>query len=91
VSRGIGLADVRQRLYNKFIGQEGVPLSESYNIAFIPPNPAPLTGARLQSALVTSADRMDAQPITLQSDWEQLTTSLQGNKITLRILDIPTS
>ncbi|KAF8802483.1 hypothetical protein BYT27DRAFT_7196676 [Phlegmacium glaucopus] len=90
VSRGIGLADVRQRLYNKFIGQEGIPLSEAYNIAFVPPNPA-LTGTHLQSASVTSANRMDAQLITLESDWEQIVTSLQGNKITLRILDIPTA
>lgn len=72
--------DVRQRLYNKFIGQEGIPLSQAYKVAFVPPNPP----AR------TEANRIDIQLITSELDWEQLTSSLQGNKITLRILDIPT-
>ena len=83
VSRGIGLADVRQRLYNKFICQEGLPLSQAYNMAFVPP---PLTGAMS----VTSGNRMNDRLITSESDWQQLMTTLQSSKITLRILDIPT-
>ena len=77
--------DVRQRLYNKFIGQEGIPLSQAYKVAFVPPNPP----ARSQAS-DTEANRMDIQLIASELDWEQLTSSLQGNKITLRILDIPT-
>lgn len=82
VSRGIGFAEVRQRLYNKFIGQEGIPLSQAFNIDFVTPNPAPCA---------TLANQTDAQPITLESDWEQLMSTVQGPKITLRILDGPTA
>jgi hypothetical protein len=82
VSRGIGFAEVRQRLYNKFIGQEGIPLSQAFTVGFVSPNPAPCS---------TLANRTNAQPITLESDWEQLMSTVQGHKITLRILDVPTA
>lgn len=83
VPRGTGLAEVRQRLYNKFIGQEGIPLSQAYNVVFVPPNPSPMCS-------VTSANRTDDQVITLESDWEQLMSTYLGNKITLRIQDTST-
>jgi hypothetical protein len=77
----MGFADVRQRLYNKFVGQEGIPLSQAYNVAVVPPNEA------TAAACSTSVNRTDVQLVTLESDWEQLISTLQGNKITLRILD----
>jgi hypothetical protein len=84
VSRGTSLADVRQRLYNKFIGQEAIPLSQAYNITFVPHNPERANGACSKPA---SAKQADVQLIILESDWEQLMSTLQGSKITLRILD----
>lgn len=32
VSRDISYADMRQRIYNKFVGQEGIPLSQEFTI-----------------------------------------------------------
>jgi hypothetical protein len=81
VPRRIGFAEVRQRLYNKFISQEGIPLSRTYNVVFVPPpstNPLSVTSA-------------DVQVITLESDWEQLMSTVQDNKITLRIRDNSTT
>ena len=80
MSRGLGFAEVRQRLYNKFVGQEGIPLSQAYKVAVVAPSEAP-----------AGPCSTDDQLITLESDWEQLVSTLQGNKITLRILDVPTA
>ena len=71
VSRQIGLAEVKQRLYDKFTNQEKISLSDTYDVVFVPPT--------------TGISRTDVQVITLDSDWEQLKSSLQGNKMTLRI------
>ena len=78
--------DLRQRLYNKFVGQEGVPMSDSFIITYLQPirtnnpdsgNPSEgLTFEPHQKHLVTS-----------QSDWENVTTSIEGLKLTLRITD----
>ena len=76
VSRHIGLAEVRQRLYDKFTNQEKIPLPHTYDVVFVPPT----------TSTATTTSQTDVQVITLDSDWEQLKSSLQGNKITLRIL-----
>jgi hypothetical protein len=81
VPRRIGLAEVRQRLYDKFTNQEGIPLRHTYGVVFVPPTVSP------SSASVTSENRTDVQVITSDSDWEQLMLAIQGNKITLRIQD----
>ena len=82
VPRGIEFAEVRQRLYNKFIGQEGIPLSQTYDVLFVPPNPPP----------ACSANRTDVvQVIASESDWKELMSIFQGNKITFRIQDISTT
>ena len=78
VPRQIGLPEVRQRLYDKFINQEKIPLPHTYDVVFVPPTTA--------SATTISRTDPDVQVITLDSDWEQLKSSLRGNKITLRIL-----
>jgi len=79
VPRRIGFSEVRQRLYDKFTKQEGIPLSPTYNVVFVSPiSPS--------AHSVTSANRTTVV-ITLDSDWEQLMTTIQNNKITLRIQD----
>lgn len=49
VPRNILFDELRQRLYDKFVGQEGVPLSTSFSIAFLLPTtqppPAPSSGS----------------------------------------------
>ena len=80
VPRRIRFAEVKQRLYDKFIGQEGIPLSPTFDVVFVPPNPSP-------GGSIISANRMDAQVITLESDWEYLMSTVQRDKITLRIQD----
>ncbi|KAF8169759.1 hypothetical protein BJ912DRAFT_998807 [Pholiota molesta] len=39
VSREMSLTEVRQRIYNKFVGQEGIPLANDFAIAFAHPTP----------------------------------------------------
>lgn len=86
VSRGIGFADLRQRLYNKFVEQERIPLSQAYSVVFVSPNPT-LASACSRPGSVTSTNQFDVQWIISESDWEQLVSALQGNKIILCILD----
>ena len=84
VSRRIGLAEVRQLLYDKFTNQEGISLPARYNIVFVPHNPS-------SASSVTLVNGMDVQEITLESDWEEFMSTIQLNKITLRIQDISTT
>lgn len=83
--------EVRQRLYNKFVGQEGVPLSQNFSVAFVPAASSPTQSSfpkdRLRSASVSSADRMELMFINSDADWEQIISSTGGSKLTLRILD----
>jgi len=93
VPRQIGFAEVRQRLYNKFIGQEGIPLSQTYNIVFVPPNnnPPPPAGSVTTSLANNRTDVQVMITLESESDWEQLMSTVQDNKITLRIQDISTT
>ena len=93
VPRRIEFAEIRQRLYNKFIGQEGIPLSPTYNVVFVPPSnpPASPPPGRGRSRVTTTTTLSNRTPdvITLdsESDWERLMLTVQDNKITLRIQD----
>lgn len=83
MSRRIGLAEVKQRLCDKFINQEKIPLPHIYDVVFVP---ATTTVPPSSTCSVASANGTDVQVITLEEDWEELMSNLQGNKITLRIL-----
>ncbi|KIM40537.1 hypothetical protein M413DRAFT_445979 [Hebeloma cylindrosporum] len=91
VSSETSFAEVRLRLYNKFVGQEGVPLSQNFTVAFVPATQSPTQTSprkdRLRSASVSSADRMELIFINSDADWEQITSCAGGSKLTLRILD----
>jgi hypothetical protein len=97
VPRRIGFAEVRQRLYSKFIGQEGIPLSPTYNVVFVPPSNPPASpppgggGGCSESLAATLSNRTDVMNLDSESDWEQLMSNVQDNKITLRIQDISTT
>jgi len=90
VPRETTFAEIRQRLYNKFVGQEGVPLSQEFSVAFVLPSNTPAsspTKGRLRSSSVSSADKMLLQFIQSESDWEEIISTLDSSKVTLRILD----
>ncbi|TFK40186.1 hypothetical protein BDQ12DRAFT_704482 [Crucibulum laeve] len=91
-SRDVTFMDMRQRLYKKFVGQEGIPLSQSFTIAFMLPAPPPshTPQGRNRSASVSSvAERVLMKFISSQAEWEQLISSIDGSKLTLRVLDTP--
>jgi hypothetical protein len=79
--------DVRQRLFNKFVGQEGVPLSDSFTITYLQPvHGSPPAGKSSDSSATSTAFHQE-HLVTSQSDWENVTTSIEGFKLTLRIAD----
>ncbi|KAF5359484.1 hypothetical protein D9756_003271 [Leucocoprinus leucothites] len=97
VSRDIELTELRERVYNKFVGQEAVPLSKGFTIAVVVPQMKspiaqlrePTNGARKRSTSVTSVDNPDMRIVDSQLDWETVAYSTEGTKLTLRILDTP--
>lgn len=95
VSKDTAFEDIRERLYNKFVGQEGVPLSKEFSVAMIVPSnasPSPVksSSSKLSRPLsVSSVDKMELHFIDSQYDWEQIVLIRESNKVTLRILDAP--
>ncbi|PPQ90793.1 hypothetical protein CVT25_012113 [Psilocybe cyanescens] len=87
VSRETTLADIRQRLYNKFVGQEGVPLSKSFDIIFVPAAQSSPTKDRSSSISVSSMDLMDLFFIHSDDEWQELISTTSGSKVNLRIMD----
>ncbi|KAJ7104006.1 hypothetical protein B0H15DRAFT_926094 [Mycena belliarum] len=87
------LREIRMRLREKFLGQEGITLSETFALAYmIPATPA--------NASVPSRDRADSlsstgalndtalmEMISTEDEWARLRSSLDGAKITLRVMD----
>jgi hypothetical protein len=90
--------EVRKRLYDKFVGQEGVPLSESFTIAYLLPPPASDDSAktgkgRARSSSISSATIADCTQvcfITSEKEWEQVIVQNASTKLSFRILDSPT-
>ncbi len=95
VSRDITFTELRQRIYNKFIGQEGVPLSKEFTVAVavahmdVPIAQLPKLAGRKRSASVTSVDHPEMCIVDSQGDWEVVAYTTEGTKLTLRILDTP--
>lgn len=94
VSRDITFTDLHQRIFNKFIGQEGVPLSKNFTVAVVVADMnSPIAqlrepvGTRTPSTSVTSIDHPELRIIESQGDWEIVAYSTEGTKLTLRILD----
>lgn len=95
VSKDTSFDDIRQRLYNKFVGQEGVPLSNEFAVALAVPSstdssPAKSSSSKLSCSLsLSSVDKMELHFIDSQDDWEEVVLIREGSKVTLRILDAP--
>ncbi|GLB40285.1 hypothetical protein LshimejAT787_0801560 [Lyophyllum shimeji] len=90
VPNEIPYKDLRQRLFNKFVGQEGVPLSDAFKISFLQPiaKPCGKNGPKHPSNS-TSSDHENTvlYPVTSQADWENVTACIEGYKLTLHIFD----
>jgi hypothetical protein len=95
VSKDTAFDDIRQRLYNKFVGQEGIPLSKEFAVAMVipsntAPSPAKSSSSNLSRSLsVSSVDKTELHFIDSQYDWEQVVLIKESSKVTLRILDAP--
>jgi hypothetical protein len=89
VSRSLSFTEVRRRLYDKFVRQEGVPLSETFVVALLVPTPErsgvrPSVGS-LWSIGAADKDRAVLHFVKSNDDWDQAIYKF-GNKILLRVI-----
>lgn len=89
IPRSLSFTEVRQRLYDKFVRQEGVPLSETFVVALLVPAPQQ-SGVRPHAASLWSIGAADKDSTVLQfvksnDDWDQAIYKY-GNKILLRVI-----
>ncbi|KAG1857947.1 hypothetical protein C8R48DRAFT_775399 [Suillus tomentosus] len=89
VSQSLSFTEVRQRLYNKFVRQEGVPLSESFVVAILVPPPVKeKSGGRPYAASFSSMadkDNVVLHFVKSNDDWDQAIYKY-GNKVLLRVI-----
>ncbi|KAJ7170809.1 hypothetical protein C8R43DRAFT_67664 [Mycena crocata] len=87
----VSLEDMRQRLRQKFLGQEGIFLSDSFALAYMIPT-APLkpsAGSRSRAnSTGTLLDTALMEMISTEDEWARLKSSLDGAKLTLRVMDL---
>ncbi|KAI0067298.1 hypothetical protein BV25DRAFT_1819625 [Artomyces pyxidatus] len=83
--RDTSLADVRQRIYDKFARQEGIPLSSEFTLAYVPPITS-VKGDRPRASTVSAASSDWARQVAITSaeQWEVAVASC-GTKVVLRI------
>jgi len=89
VPRNISLKELRAKVYNKFKEQPGVPLSESFVIAFLPPAPIDYTKPRSRSSSMSAAgfpDLAQMRFMTSQHEWEYIVATNGRAKLTLRAI-----
>ncbi|KAG6916053.1 hypothetical protein DXG01_008626 [Tephrocybe rancida] len=91
VSDEISYKDLRQCLFNKFTGQEGVALSNFFKITFLQPvlkeKDAADAEMRNSARPVSEAEDHVPYPITSAADWENVAACIEGYKLTLLISD----
>lgn len=101
-SRSLTFAELRRRLYDKFTGQEGVPLSHDFTVAFhAPPAEAPVSEAAARLGVRAGAGRTRSSSLSAgvvameflnsQAEWERALQNVdaESGKVHLRILDTP--
>ncbi|KAJ7707538.1 hypothetical protein B0H17DRAFT_1174558 [Mycena rosella] len=88
------LGEIRRRLREKFLGQEGVTLSDTFALAYmVPATPAKGTVSSRSRANSTGnlTDAALMEMITTEEEWARLKSSLEGTKLTLRVMDSASS
>ncbi|KAF8959504.1 hypothetical protein BDZ97DRAFT_1837440 [Flammula alnicola] len=86
--RDISFADLKRRLYDKFVNQQNIFLSHAFSVVLAVPPKSPhpeMPGCRR----VSFASCTEMRFIDRESDWRRITSTNDGSKITLRILDTP--
>jgi hypothetical protein len=82
---------MRCRLCEKSLGQEGVALFNLFSLVYMIPA-SPGKGRRIRSNSLSSASALfDAalvEKIASEEDWARFRASLDGAKLTLRVMDI---
>jgi hypothetical protein len=94
--RDVTLDEVRQRLYEKFVNQEGIPLSKTFSLAYVLPSTVIQTDhvdparARCRSDSLSSTgfpDHTQMRFVTSQVEWEMIVASVGRTKISLRVVE----
>jgi len=89
IPRDISFSDLKRRLYEKFVNQENILLSESFSVVLAVPPAAPVGRAHLDSRRGSVATCTEMRFIDCEAAWRSITTKNDGSKIMLRILDTP--
>lgn len=92
VDRDTQFQEIRKRIYDKFVNQEDVPLSDSFSLAFAVPDSTTKGSVgpgrtRGRSSSLSSPGGMEMNLVVSQGDWDCVVGMTEGNKITLRVLD----
>ncbi|KAG1738381.1 uncharacterized protein EDB91DRAFT_457581 [Suillus paluster] len=88
IPRSLSFMEVRHRLYDKFVRQEGLPLSESFVVALVVPALAiEKSGGRPYAGSLSSAsaDNVVLHFVKSNDDWDQAIYKY-GNKVSLRVI-----
>ncbi|THH15570.1 hypothetical protein EW146_g4926 [Bondarzewia mesenterica] len=87
--RVISLADMRNRIHDKFARQEGLPLSAPFSIAYLPPlTPGPVARPRMSSiSSVGPADFARMLTIASEDEWERAVATCAA-KLVLRVVPV---
>lgn len=92
VDRDTEFQDIRKRIYDKFVNQEDVPLSNSFSLAFVVPGGLTKSSVgsgqtRGRSSSLSSSGGIEMNLVLSQGDWDCVVGMTEGNKIALRVLD----
>jgi hypothetical protein len=91
VEADLSLGEMRCRLREKSLGQEGVALFNLFSLVYMIPA-SPGKGRRIRSNSLSSASALfDAalvEKIASEEDWARFRALLDGAKLTLRVMDI---
>jgi hypothetical protein len=92
---GISYRNIRQKVYDKLVRQEGIPMSGSFLVGYLPPRLSSASssrGGRMRSSSVSHIDISNPilRYIQTEEEWNEAVRSCEG-KLTLRIFDSATS
>ncbi|KIM91380.1 hypothetical protein PILCRDRAFT_810662 [Piloderma croceum F 1598] len=86
IHQSISFGDLRAKIYDKFVQQEGVPLSASFALAFLPPAPIDYSEPRSRSSFMSSVgfpDLAHMRFISSTREWQHAIALTGRGKLTL--------
>ena len=91
IHRSISFGDLRAKVYDKFVQQEGVPLSTFFTLAFLPPTPIDYCKPqpRPQSSSMSAVGRPNLAHmrfISSEREWQHAIALTGRGKLTLRAI-----